>query len=46
MNNGEEPEVEYENFFEGNISEQIKVLRKFERNFEKRRILKENQKKN
>ena len=46
MNNGEEPEVEYEKIFEGNISEQIEVFRKYERNFEKRRILKENQKKN
>ena len=41
MNNGEEHELEYENFFEGNICEQIKV---FERNFEKRRTLKDNQK--
>ena len=47
MNNGERKnELEYEKIFEGNISEQIKVFRKYERNFEKRRILKENQKKN
>ena len=44
-NNGENPEIEYEKIFEGNIGEQIKVFRQFERNFEKRKILKENQKK-
>ena len=46
INNGEEPELEYEKIFEGNICEQIKVFRKFERNFEKSRTLKDNQKKN
>ena len=46
MNNGEEPEIEYEKIFEGDIWEQIKVFKKFERNLEKRRTLKDNQKKN
>ena len=46
MNNGEEPEIEYEKIFEGDIWEQIKVFEKFERNLEKRRTLKDNQKKN
>ena len=40
LSNAEEPEIEI--FFEGNISEQIKVFRKFERNFENRKNLKEN----
>ena len=44
INNGEQPELEYEKIFEGNISEQIKVFRHFERNFEKRRNLKETKK--
>ena len=40
MNNEEkEPELEYEKIHTGNISEQIKVFRKFEINFEKRRII-------
>jgi hypothetical protein len=46
MNNGEEPELEHEKIFEGDIWEQIKVFKKFERNLEKRRTLKDNQKKN
>ena len=36
----------YEQIFKGDISEQIKVFRKFERNFERRETLKENMKHN
>ena len=33
INDGEQPHLQYERIFEGNICEQIKVFRKFERNF-------------
>jgi hypothetical protein len=46
INSGEQPELKYENIFKGDISEQIQVFRKFERNFEKRETLKENMKHN
>ena len=38
-NEGKKTELEYEKIHTGNISEQIKVFRTFETNFEKRRII-------
>ena len=46
INNGEQPEIEYEKIFTGSISEQIKVFTMFERNFETLEILKQNMKQN
>ena len=46
INSGEQPEFKYEQIFKGDISEQIKVFRKFERNFERCKTLKENMKHN
>ena len=42
INDGETDYLKYEKIFEGNINEQIEVFRKFERNMEKRKQLKEN----
>jgi hypothetical protein len=44
INNGEKIDLEFEKIFEGNIPEQIKVFRKFERNLKTRENLKEEKK--
>ena len=44
LNDGEQSNLEYEKIFEGNISEQIQVFRKFERNLKRREHLTENKK--
>ena len=44
INNGEKIDLEFEKISEGNIPEQIKVFRKFERNLKTRENLKEEKK--
>ena len=36
LNNGKETSIEYEKFYTGTISEQIEILRQFERNMEEK----------
>ena len=35
LNNGDIPSEEYENIYNGNITQQIKIFQKFEQNMEK-----------
>ena len=42
LNEGRQPNIEYERIFTGNISEQIEVFRIFEQNMERRETMKEN----
>ena len=39
LNDGEAPKLEYLKLYNGHISEQIEVFRKFEKNLEKRKEL-------
>ena len=42
LNEGRQPNIEYERIFTGNISEQIEVFRIFEQNMERRETMIEN----
>ena len=45
LSEGNLPNIEYQNIFNGNLNIQIKVFEKFQENWEKRENLKENSKK-
>ena len=45
LNEGNPPNIEYKNIFNGNLKNQIKVFEKFQENWEKREKLKEKLKK-
>jgi hypothetical protein len=42
LNEGDKQSEQYENIFNGNITQQIKVFRKFELNMKKREVIKNN----